>query len=616
MYNKTTKLLLASAISTACCNLQAAESTDEQIIVTANRYTQTVSDSMASVTVIDRDEIEKSSAKDLPALLNRVAGFDIKVSGPYGKLSSVFMRGTNSNHILVLVDGVKLYSATAGSTAFQYLPLNQIERIEIVRGPRSSVYGSEAIGGVIQIFTRNYEVQQNAMTDIGYGSHGEKLISANLAGSTDKARFSLSASHNSSDGIDSIRHNSTNDDDAYSNDSVSARFNYAFNSAIALESAFLNTQGVTDYDNCFNTLTFATSDACESHFTQQTFSNILKFTPDSIWDGQMTIGSSRDIDDNLWESSPNYRYETQRTDIAFTNNYQVTEKHLASFGFDYAEDTVTTTAYAPGTPSSRDNVAVFASWNADYDLIDVNLSVRRDDNEQFGKHNTGSLALGHTLTNNIRITLSHATAFKAPAFNDLYFPFYGNTDLEPEESSSTELGISGKQDSYSWSFNVYQTDVDNLIAYDPNIFIANNINKAEITGAELIAGFKLVDWQFDMNASYVDAVNKSDTNDGKQLVFRAKESFNLKAYRDFGNFGFGASVLAQGKRYTSSDNSTSLPGYGVVDANMDYAINKQVTITAKLHNIADKEYAINADLFNGIYSTLGRTFFVNLSYSM
>lgn len=616
MHEKLIQSLLLSSVSIFSHTTYAAETNSEEIIVTANRYSQSVNDSLSSVTIINRDDIEKSSAKDLPSLLNNIAGFDMKNNGPYGKLSSVFLRGTNSGHTLTLVDGIKLFSASAGSTAFHHIPLEQIERIEIVRGPRSSLYGSEAIGGVIQIFTRKGSKETNVSTNVGYGSNNTREISALFAGSEGNASFSLNANHSSTDGIDAIKHNTENDDDGYLSDSVTATFGYTFNKSISFDSTFMNAQGNTEYDNCFNNTTFIYSDACDSDFEQQVFSNTFKFASDGIWDAQLILGSSIDNDENFWESVENYAFETKRTDASFINNFQFTEKQLVVLGVDYAEDTVNTAEYPANTPDSRDNAAAFIAWDSQYDYLDVNISLRQDDNEQFGTHNTGSIALGHSINNTLKLTFSYGTAFKAPTFNDLYFPFYGDDTLNPEESESIEVGIKGKHSSVNWSLNIYQTDIDNLIDSDPDTFTASNINKAQITGAEFISGFSIVQWNTKISVSYADGTNESGINKGKQLVARARESFNFQTSRHFGKYTINTSLLAQGKRYTNIDNSSSIPGYGVVDAGLDYSINKHITLSAEINNIGDNEYVINEDTFNGTYNTLGRNLFVNLRYNI
>ena len=595
-------------------NLSAEEQTSEnlnEVIVTANRYTQNIDESLVSSTVITREDIERSSSQDLPSLLSRVAGLDIRTSGSYGKASSAFMRGTNSSHLLTLIDGVKLYSATSGGTAFQHIPLDQIERIEIVRGPRSSVYGSEAIGGVIQIFTRKGN-KTSASANVGYGSNSSKELSASFTGNTEKASFGLTASSFKTDGIDAIVHTAANDNDGYNNDSVSANFDYQFNSSFAFKSSFMNAQGTTLYDGCYSG---GSSDDCSTDFTQQVFSNTLKITPSGMWDAEIQLGTSRDLSDSFVNGAANSSFNTNSDNAAFINNLQISDEHLIVLGVDYAKDNVNTTAYTSSTPESRDNTGLFAAWNGQFKQLNIELNIRNDDNEQFGKNSTGSVAIGHPITKKIQAFISYGTAFKAPTFNQLYYPFYGTATLIPEESDSTEIGVRGEYESGSWSFNVYQTNIDNLIATDSN-FTAQNIDKSQITGAELVSNTSLFKWNINTALSYTDPVNKSDKNNGKQLQARAKETLSVAADRNIGSYNVGISFLAQSKRYQKADNSTSTPGYGVVDLSADYNINSQFKLALKFNNILDKDYALNQNYSGSDYSTLGRNFFINLSYQM
>jgi len=587
-----------------------------EVIVTANRYSQTVDESLSSVTVITRKDIEKSTAQDLPALLSRVGGIDIRTSGAYGKTTSIFMRGTNSNHVLTLIDGVKLYSATLGSTSFQHLALEQIERIEIVRGPRASVYGSEAIGGVIQIFTRKGSQKPGAQANLGFGSNASKELSASFSGATEQAIFNLTARRFKTVGIDAIKHATSNDKDGNTNDSISLNIGYEFNDMLALQSSFMNAQGDTQFDNCFNSVTFATSDDCRTDFVQQTFSNTLRITPNGLWDAQLKMGTARDFNDNFFASVANGTFETNRDDIAFVNNFQITEQQLIVLGIDYAKDTVDATAYDDTAAPSRDNVGVFAAWNSQYNQLNIELNLRRDDNEQFNTHNTGSIALGYPLTNKIKTSMSYSTAFKAPTFNELYFPFFGSITLNPEDSKSIEMGVRGEYATGSWSLNIYQTVIDNLISFDQATFLANNINKAQLTGAELISNATYKQWSIDTALTYIDPVNKSADNNNKQLQARSKTSLSLALGRQFGQYHFGANFLTQAKRYQNSDNTRSTAGYGVVDLSLDYAFTEQFKFSINLNNVLDKDYSLNQTFAGDNYNTLGRNFFANLVYTL
>ena len=317
---KTNPLLLSIAglLSTSA----VAETVLQPVVVTASRYEQNLDDTLSSTTLITRKDIEESNALTLEDLLSDVTGLDVKQSGAYGKTSSIYMRGTNSTHILTMIDGIKLHSATLGGTSFQHIPLSQIERIEIVRGPRSGLYGSEAVGGVIQIFTRSGKTKPAASFSIGQGSNNTSKINAGFSGRNDKLRYSLFASQFDTDGIDAKTHTTANDKDGYDRKSISSSLSYTFNKEYELDFKALNTQGTTLYDGCWQG---APSDNCYTDIEQQTVSTKLKFTPKGIWDASLQIGQSKDLSDNFFNDTPNNTFLTETTSISFQNNVKLSK---------------------------------------------------------------------------------------------------------------------------------------------------------------------------------------------------------------------------------------------------------------------------------------------------
>ncbi|MDH5394221.1 MAG: TonB-dependent receptor [Gammaproteobacteria bacterium] len=606
------KTLLLSLTSLISVNI-FAESLLQPVVITASRHSESLDDTLASTTVISRDDIEASNSSTLEELLNTVSGLDVRTSGSYGKATSIFMRGTGSSHILTMIDGIKIYSATGGSTAFQHIPLSQIERIEIVRGPRSGLYGSEAIGGVIQIFTRkSYDKAQNTL-HLEAGSNNTSELTAGSSGQHGKLSYSLFVSQFNTDGIDSIEHATANDDDAYDNTSISSNLSYSINKSLTLDVSLLNAQGTTLYDNCYNA-SFATSDDCSADIEQQSISTTMIFAPEGIWDSSLQIGSSKDFSDNFWESAANNTYETKHKSVTFQNNFQLTENHLLIAGIDNTVDEVEATPYVT-FDNTRDNQGVYLSWNAQLDAFSVSTSIRSDDNEQFGTHSTGSLSSGYEFKNKMKVFVSYGTAFKAPTFNELYYPFYGSADLVPEESESFEMGIKQKRNKLNWGLSYYNTTIDNLIAYDSALFTANNISKAEIEGFEASISADISNWKMNLSSSYVEPINKDDSNFGNILPARVQESTNLSVSRQFSKTNFSVSVLNQGKRFNDASNSTKVDGYTTVDLKLGYKLTKALKIEAKVNNAFDEDYVINASS-STIYNTTGRTVFISLNYKM
>lgn len=581
----------------------------DPVIVTATRTAQTADETLSSITVITRKEIEREQAQSVQELMRGIPGVDIANNGGPGKASSVFLRGTESDHVLVLIDGVKVGSATLGTTAFQDIPVEQIERIEIVRGPRSSLYGSEAIGGVIQIFTRKGGGALKPFFSIGGGNYQTYSGSAGVSGGGERGWFSASAS-----GIDTEGFNACNgkpspggagcfttepDKDGYRNLSGSLRAGYRFDNSLEMDVHALRAEGKNEFDGSF---------VNESESVQQVLGGTLRFSPADMWDIALTVGRSWDESDNFKDGTFLSRFDTERDTLSFQNDLSVAPDHLLTVGADYQDDRVEgTTAYAV---SSRDNTGLFTQYQGRFGAHDVQLSLRRDDNEQFGNRDTGGAAWGYALSEGLRLTASYGTAFKAPTFNELYFPGFGNPNLRPEESDSFELGLSGKPAWGHWSINAYETRIDDLIAFDASTFAPANIDQARIRGLEAIVGTQLGGWDLNTNLTLLDPENRSGgANDGNVLPRRARQSLRLDADRNFGRYRLGATLLAAGKRYDDLANTRQLGGYATIDLRAEYALAKDWRLQARVENLLDKDYETAA-----FFNQPGRSLYLTLRY--
>ena len=589
-----------------------AEATVDPVVVTASRYEQSLDDTLSSTTLITRKDIEESNAETLEDLLMTTTGLDIKQAGPYGKTTSLFMRGTNSSHILTLVNGVKAYSATSGGTAFQHIPLSEIQRIEIVRGPRSGLYGSEAIGGVIQIFTRNGELKPSASFNIGQGSNNTSKLNAGFSGRSEKLSYSLYSDQLNTDGIDAIKHTTQNDLDAYDRKSINTNLSYKFSKVYTLDFKLLDSQGTTLYDQCWNG---SYSDNCYITFDKKVLSSKLKITPKGNWDAHFQFSRSKDLTNDFWEDTANGTFLTWLNYVSFQNNFQISKNNLIIAGIDNTEDEVEATPYAV-FDDTRDNRGAFISWKAKSGNYSIKTSLRTDDNEQFGNHTTGTLSAGYKVNKNLKAYASYGTAFKAPTFNELYYPGYGNTALLPEESVSFEVGFKQKIGKGGLEISAYNTSVDNLIAATAaTSWIASNISKADIEGVEINYSLQVSGWKLKIASSFLEPVNKDSQNFGNILPARVKQSNSVTAIRQFGKTGVSISMLNQGTRYTDAANTLELAGYTKYDVKVRRKIDKNLSVVAKINNIFDEEYTINARS-GTTYNTLGRTLFISMNYKM
>ncbi len=588
-----------------------------ETLVTATR-SQTPQHQLATAsTVFTREDIERLQVKTLPDLLKTAPGLDVVENGAYGKQTSVFMRGTNSDHILVLIDGIKAGSATTGTTAFQFIPVDQIERVEIVRGPQSSLYGSEAIGGVIQIFTRKgmQKDKPSVMLDAGAGSFDTINTSGNISGKWQNSWYSLGASHITSQGIDA-RTIFDPDRDGYNNTGMNARIGHRFDNNSEIEAFFMRSQGKTEFDGTPN----------KTDFVNQTVGTSAAFDILENWRSTLRFGQTLDENDNFSPNGAFYsRFDTTRWNATWLNEINLTDEHRMTLGTDYrVDEIVSTTDYSE---SSRYDVGVFGELHSRiFDNHFINASLRWDENQAVGDSVTGNVGWRYNWAYGLSAFASFGNAFKAPAFNDLYWPHQqssyagtsyvtvGNPALKPEESTSFEVGITGQHDWVNWEIRAYHTNIDNLIDWsrtDPDaktiMYQPANVNKAQIDGLEFIMSTEILGWQHKLN---MGLLSPRDRITDLRLPRRAEQSLSYGLSKSLGDFDLGAQVLAQGNRFDDRANTKEVDGFVTVDLRTAYHINKNWMLSAKLNNLLDKQYQ-TADTYNNP----GRNFFFTIHYN-
>jgi len=584
----------------------------DPIIVTATGTAQTVDESLASTTVITRADIERRQAVSLPEMLRGVPGLALTNNGGLGKTTSVFLRGTESDHVLVLIDGIRVGSVTLGTTAFQDLPIDQIERIEIVRGPRASLYGSDAIGGVIQIFTRKGTDELKPSFAVSGGTHDTYKVSGALSGGYDAGWFNLSVSHLDTEGFNACQgapfppgggcFTFEPDDDGFRSTSGSARLGYRFDNGLEVEANFLHAEGHNEFDG-------TVFSGNEGDFLQQVLGGSVRYSPLSFWDTTVKAGRSRDESKIFFNGADVDTFDSERIQVTWQNDFSLYSDHLLTTGLDFYEDSVESTqAFAV---DSRYNIAGFGQYQGRFENIDWIFGTRYDENEQFGGQVTGNVAMGYLLENGIRLSASWGSAFKAPTFNELYFPGFGNPQLDPEESWSAEVGIAGKHAGINWSINSYYTEIDELITFDSVTFSPMNIGKALIYGVELSASVRIIGWDIATNFSYIDHENREDgANKGNLLPRRPNETFQLDVDRSFGRFTVGTTVYAAGRRFDDIANNQRLGGFVIVDLRANVEVIADLFIEGRVTNLLNKEYE-TANMFNQD----GSNFMIGLRYS-
>ena len=608
--------IIAAIAACVSCSLAVADQNDstsdlDTVVVTASRVAQPISDVIGSVTVIDRDEIDRRQSQSLQDLLRGEAGIDIYNNGGLGKVSGIFMRGSNTAQTLILIDGQRLGSATDGTTAIQFIPVDQIERIEIVRGPRSSLYGSDAIGGVIQIFTRK---ANGFNASLGYGYHNTQTYSAGGGFNQNGFRFNVNGNYMQSNGINACRGSASlfvgcfadePDDDRYRNLSGSTHIGYKFNEVADIEVHDLYSTGYTEYDGYYN----------QGRFTEHAPGVVLTVTPVKPLTLTLSGSITHDDQDNYHDAQFLSRYNTQKHNASLLGDWNFNPSNDVTIGIDYLRDHIDT-VLDPADPSvvyaatTRNSHGVFAQYLGKLSDQEISASVRSDDSNQYGTHNTGSIGWKWPAIEKIlSFNAGWGSAFHAPTFNDLYFPYgSGNPNLKPESSRNVELGASGDISIINWSAQVYQNRVDDLIALDSNFSPINT--DALLRGAELTTRADWKKFNASLNYTWLDPRNRQQgVNYNKLLPRRARQSGRIEAGYDFKVVQLTGILNVAGPRFDDLANNNRLGGYTTLDLSANWIIQKDFSLQVKLNNVLDHRYETVQ-----YYNQEGRSAYLTLNY--
>lgn len=594
-------LFAALCAASTCAHAQTndqAPTIEPTIEVTATRVAQTVDASLADVSVITRADIEASGAADLYDVLRTQAGVDLARSGGPGESTSLFLRGSNSNHVLVLVDGVRIASTGTGSVDFSLLPLDAIQRIEIVRGPRAAYWGSDAIGGVIQIFTRKLDAPHAA---VQYGSYDDASGSAGIGQQNEHGGFSVQA------GIRHVRGFSAENPEGFGynpDDDGLRNRNFTASGDLKLGPQTLSANAL--YSDSVNEF-----DQGVSHVIEQDLGAALAGDISLRWFQRLSVGSARDDLD-----TPDFfsLFRSRRQSATWLNIFTLTANQSLTAGVERVHEhgeNVDTFAGADIYDMSRDNTAAFTGWNGHLQNFDWELAARHDHNSVFGGATTGSAAVGYRVMPSLRFTASFGQGFRAPSLNEQFSPGYGglfagNPDLHPERSRSSELGAEWTPTaSLSFKLATYHTDIDNLIDFTGPLFQAENTAQARIDGAELQARWQRGGWSLNGNATWQDA---RDPQTGAHLLRRASRKGDLLLVRQFNaRVDAGIELYAEGPR---PELGGPLPGYALINARLNIVLSPAWKLHLRAENLADRTYS----LIRG-YNTPGRSGWIELAWS-
>ncbi|WP_095211180.1 TonB-dependent receptor domain-containing protein [Endozoicomonas ascidiicola] len=589
-----TGLSLAVAVMSYSATAQEVHKL-EKVIVTATRTAQTVDETLAPVTVIDREEIERMQTVTVVELLNQAApGVQVTSNGGPGSNSGVYIRGTKTAQTLVLLNGQKINTANSGSAPLEFIDPGQVERIEIVRGPRSSLYGADAVGGVINIISRKGSGAPKVSVKAGGGSRKTGEYAINIGGERNDVRFNLGGRLLETQGYDrTTEGQGTNqDDDAYRNKSLSGTLSKDFDNGIEGGVNFTYFTGKSEYDG------YGISDHLESQFTERMVSTYLSKNITDVWSARIEGGFVKDERKELDHGVKKNFAENKNYSLSWLNDVVWADNQLLTAGIDYSKDRVASDATY--VVDDRDNKAVFAQNQTFFAGSDLQLSGRYDDNEAFGGQWTGGASWGFALPEQMRLIASYSTAFRAPTFGDMYresLGFYSsipNLNLKAEHSKNAELALTGQVGNVgTWSFNVYQNSMDDMLSsveVRPRTYQTINIDKARIRGVEFEFSTQIKNINVSTNFTYLDPENRSGKNKGKKLHYRAQKLAALNLDRDFGRWAIGGTLKAQGKIWTNPENTKQIPGYGTFDLRAMVKLSTDTKMQFKVNNLFDKKY--------------------------
>ena len=568
------------------------------LVVTSTLGVETVEESLSSVTVVDSEALEQQDPKGMADILRGQPGINVISNGSFGKNTSVYMRGTGSESTVLLLDGIRIRSATAGSAPWQYIPPQLLDRVEIVRGPKGSLYGADAVGGVVQGFTTPRDDRDRHWVEAGGGSFATQRYGAGASGQVGNTSYSVQGHYLDTDGTNVRR---GGEDKGFRNAAGTFSVNHAFDNGASLGMMGLHSGGNTEFNGG------------ETDFNMRTLGVKASTPVTGSWSTSVKLSEARDEQDNDLDIGPSFFDTRSRT--AHWENTLAFGDHQLIVGVEHRVDDVDSSTTF--TEDSRDNTAVFSQLLTEFGAADLQLSGRWDDNEAFGEETTGAIALGYDLNRTYSVRASYGTAFRAPTFNDLYFPGFGNSELSPETSGTAELGVRGDYDAAFWDLALFRTDVDDLIEFSPAAGQPENIAEARIEGVELGAGFRIADFKLN---SAITLQDPTDRATGNRLSRRSTRSARLDADYTPGRYLFGASLVAEGDRYNDSANTDKLAGFGVLNLRAGMDVTRKLSLSLKVENVLDRRYSTaRATPFASQdfdYLAAGRAVFASIRYGV
>ena len=601
------------------------------VFVTATRTPISKNNVIADTTTITEEEIKRAGLSSLSELLQRQPSIEISNNGGQGKVSTFGIRGTSSTHSIVLIDGIRINAATSGFTAIENIPLSQIEKIEILRGPASSLYGPDAIGGVIQIFTKKGLEGFKPYIGIGYGRYNTSSLQTGLRGGDSQTTYAINFSGINTDGFSAFVPNLASpsntfnlDKDKYKNYGLSTSLNHKINESYEVNFQYLLTQAKNKYDNSY--AYYYPGIDFRNTSRNEAYSLALNAQINSAWKSSIKISRGIDeyVDKQLYDwnlytyIAQNNLYKTTQDQFTWQNNIELSKGTLTLL-YDRLEQKIKTTEYY------QKNKRVNDGFMIGYSLIEnkhnFQTNIRKDFNSNYDDSLTGNIGYAYMINQNWTFATSAGTAFVSPTFNFAYATAdpdaRGNPDLKPEKSKNVEASIRYKNDTGALSFTAFDNEIRDFIIYTYGMTPQStaNLNKAKIQGFSVM-GSQFIG-HFQISGSVTSQSPKNEDTE-KYLPYRSALLGNINLNYFIGNWNFGLENTGSGSRYDDKANTRKISGYVLTNFVADYKFSDQLKINLRLNNALDKDYTLNIEgnpnTTGFKYQTPGRSLFANLHY--
>jgi vitamin B12 transporter len=589
-----------------------ADPVPETVVVTATRTPQRADQVIADTTVVTSEEITRAGAGSVADVLSRQRGIEIVRNGGPGTSTSVFLRGANSNQVVVLVDGVRIGSSTTGAASWNAIPLSAIDHIEIVYGPLSSLYGADAIGGVVQIFTKKSEGQPAISASLGGGTYGTNQTGASVHGSngTDhRIDYAIGASHEESGGFSATRpgaYGYNPDADGYSRNSADGRVTLQLAPDHEIGAQFLKSRLRAQYDGGSAPYDTRSVQDLDSYAV---FLND-RFLPN--WRSSVQAARSNDSLGSYASAAPSgtSRIATRQDEFTWQNTVDIGADTLQLLYGHRKEDVLSSSSAALTRSRITNSVAASYDMRRGSHLLDISA---RNDRSEYGAKTTGAVGYGYEFSKDLRATASVGTSFRAPTFNELYYPGYGLPTNKPEKGRNAEAGLRYQVAGVELQANYYRNRLTDMIVTATPCpsrtgSCAYNVNRAMLEGLTMSAETRL--GGFDLRAN-VDLQDPRDQTTGKQLARRARRHAGLAAGYTAGAVESGVELQASNQRFDDAANANRLGGYGLLNLYTSWHITPAWSLLVRLDNAADKHYELAR-----YYGTAGRSWFAALRYGI